>query len=198
MAITVAQVLEFVNEAFNPSAAAWVESDIDVALKMALQEMSNNQLLVAKTAGTDTVSSGDNTITPASSLNFLDVKVLQFTSSGGTKYEPCERITDGMRGWRSSQALDTTNGTPLTFTVFDKVIYFHRTANGTYTYQLDYYKNHEWVTSGDITIEFDDEFLQCVQYGTCYHKALMRRNNAYLALYGPLFQAEMLKFKDIV
>jgi len=196
MSLTVANVLEVVNEAFGiPGTNPWAETDIEVALKLCLADLATRHLLVKNTTGTVTV--GVSSIIEVT--QFFHVKSLVFTNSSSVAQRPTTLIPGDKKGFDNMLAMRLGNGVPQFHAEYLGKIYFFYPADGTYTYSLDYYARHLRVDNGaETTIEYPDEFLPAIQWGTCYYKARLRRNDVYIANFLAQYEAELLKHKNTV
>jgi len=196
MAITVSQILEFMNDAYTrPDALAWEESGIALALKMCLRDMSTRELLMKSTTGSVIVGASSFTWP----TQFLHIKSLVFTDSDGNVGWPTTLIVDDFKGYGRWSAQRLGNGVPCKHVEHNGSIYFFYPADGTYTYTLKYYGIHLYPAAGeDITVEFSDKFLLAIQYGTAYYQAKLKRNKLYMETWLPDYLSELQKFKGSV
>jgi len=194
-AIEVSKVLDFVNEALEPTTLSLVEADIAIALKSCLREMSSMELLMKTVIGSVVASD----VKIAYPSQFLHVKTLVFTDSDGDAGSPARLLAGDFARYQHIMACEPSNGVPRAYVEQNGYIWFYSPANGAYTYSLEYYADHLYQGSGvDIAIEFDDRFLLAIQLGTTYWKNVLKRNTAYMNVYGPQYFAELAKFKGVI
>ena len=199
MAITTTQILEVLNEAFAiPSSNAWTESDISVALKMCLQELSSLELLTKSSSGTQEVTNSEYSITvPA---QFKTVKSLTLTDDDDILKQPLELMENGIKGYRTEMSLNNSRSYPTDYAIEQEKIYLYPPPDGTYTYLLEYYAMHLWPASGsEVTIEFIDDFLITIAAGTAYWKGRLKNSlKKYVQPWSEVYFDERHKMRGLV
>jgi len=204
MAITEAQILEYVRSAFSLGATipADIQTDIDLALKTCLRDLSSLDLLVKSTDGTDEITDSTVTIdvTESELPQFKAVKTLTLTDSNSVALEPLILMEGGIEGYREGVSISDSRGEPIYYAIDQRLIYPFRPPDQTYTYLLEYYANHLFPGAGeDITIEFTDDFLLAVSFGTCYWLGRIKNSfRKYVENWGPVYFDERQRMRGLI
>ena len=182
MAILIADILTFVNEALNEQFAA---GDIEVALKTTLSDLSKYNLLTATPVESAKVS-GDTTI----DFPTLFKKLIAITPNDGTlDRNPLIAFGGGYKEYRRAVSGTQVNANvgQMLYAQYNKKFYVYPTLTQSITFTIDYYQH----SARDVdNIAFGDEFENAINYGTTYHKALFKKKVSYVDIWLPIYLAE--------
>lgn len=179
MATTKAKILTFVNSMLNRT-----ESDIDIQIQQTLDDLSNLGLL--REVNTDEIlEDGDTSITVPT--GYRDLISLVLINSSGNRQAPLEALRGGRREYHRLRESDKATGTPEFFVEFDNKFYLWRPANGDYTTEIEISKYHPKDVSD---IEFGDEFLSAINFGTTYWVAVKVGLTRLINIWAPIYAQE--------
>lgn len=190
MAIAKANILTFVNDALNRS-----ETDIDTQIQAVLDELSDNNLLEAQDTD-QSLSSSDTYLDEPSDFKDLIAIVLNDGTYDG---EPLKRLSRIEYLRRMEDEATSDYDEPEYYSHFNGKFYIYHPSDGDYTATIDYYKRHAQNVD---SIEFGDEFTNCINFGAAYYVACKYRLSNYIAIWGPKYYHEIdvkrSDFEDIV
>lgn len=132
-------------------------------------------------AGTVTLTTGTNTVTPPT--RFRSVIVLEQESGTPIKYRPISFIE------QYASNLTTSSGPPKYYSVFDDTIYVAPTADATYTLPIKYYEEIEPLATA-TTNYFTDNAPQLLLYAALLEAAPFLHNDERL----PVWQSKYTQF----
>jgi len=179
MSIEKADTLTFVNSNLKRA-----ETDIEVQIQTVLNDLSSLDFLTA-TDTAQTLASGGLTLNYPSLFKSLVSIVLIDSSS--VRQAPLKPLPAGHKEYRELRDNDSTTGEPQWYSEFDKKFWLWRPADGAYTSEIEHYKFH----AQDVdTIEFGDEFKNCINFGAAYFVALKFALPNYISIWGPLYAQE--------
>lgn len=185
--ITKADILEVVNEAF---AQSYSGSNLDVPIKMALDDLSRMHVLKAEDT-TQTLTSSSDYLTYPSDALYTDQAIISvvLTDSNGNRQNPLYRLRGGWTRYNEmmSYANASSRSYPAYMVTKDRKIYLWPPPSGNYTSSIWYYKLHQDIDSG---VEFDDEWKNAICYGTIFFKAKLMASSEYLSLWQPEYLQE--------
>lgn len=182
MAILKAAILTFVNEALNEN---FSQSQINEAIKATLSDLSKFNLLTATPV--DIVGAlGDTSFAEPT----LFKRLISITpNDGSTDRSPLRPIKGGFRAYRQlvSGTQNSIASGPELYTRQNKKFWIYPTLDKQYTFTVEYYKH----SARDVeNIAFGDEYINAVNYGTTYHKALFNKKVSYVSIWLPIYTAE--------
>lgn len=172
-------IIAVVNEALREN-----YSDLDTAIQLCLNDLSNADLLVG-TDDTQTLSLGDLTLDyPA---DFKSLIALVLIDSSSVRQAPLKKLPRGHRHYRELRDNDASTGITSWFSEFDNKFWLWRPPNGSYTTEIEYNRRHP-KTPGAIL--FGEDFRNAIYFGTTYYKALLTKKTEYIAIWHPRFLVE--------
>lgn len=162
-------------------------NQIDAAILATLNDLTKFNLLTQTTPASFSKVDGDNTLDlPA---DFKKVISITPTAGSGVQTEALLPIPGGFKEYKQWNANNNVNfrSTPQYFVKHAGKMYIWPTLNASFTFEMEYYKNHAQSTG---TIEFGSDFTNAVNYGAAYHAALFRKLTTYLAIWRPIYTEE--------
>ena len=184
MTIAKSEIIEVHNEARKGSLAN-DSAELDVAIKMCLNDLSNSNLL--KSSDTSQTLSSTSTYLEYPSLfkSLMDAGII--LNDGSYDLDPLLKIS-----WREYKELMTNfhsglRSSPKAYAENDKKFYLYPAPGQTYTTEIWFWKYHD--QSAD-SIEFEEEFRNVIYYGTIYFKAQLQGNQKYMGIWLPQYERE--------
>ena len=174
----------FVNLALQKEFAA---NEIDNAIIAALNDLTKFNLLTATSPAEFAKVDGDNTLDlPA---DFKKVISITPTAGSGVQTEALLPIPGGFKEYKQWNANNNVNfrSTPQYFVKHADKMYFWPTLNASFTFEMEYYKNHAQSTA---TIEFGSDFTNAVNFGAAYYAALFRKQMTYVSVWRQIYTEE--------
>ncbi|MDO8302919.1 MAG: hypothetical protein Q7T18_06745 [Sedimentisphaerales bacterium] len=177
MSIAKANILSFVNSSLNRK-----ETNIDVAIQMCLNDLSNASLLIG-TDATQGLIDGSTYLSYPTGLKEL-ISIVLNDSADRPPLLPMayEEYLENMAYPSKSE--------PEYYSEFNKRFYLWKPSGGVYTSLISFYKYHPQDVG---TIEFGDEFTNAINYGSAAFFAMTKRLTDYLNIYMPMYQAEKVE-----
>lgn len=179
MTIAKTDILTFVNSNLNRD-----ETAIDVQIQTVLNDLSNLNFLTA-TDTAQTLASGDLSLAYPSLFKSLVSIVLIDSSS--IRQAPLKPLPAGHREYRELRDNDSSTGEPQWYSEFDSKFWLWRPADDAYTSEIEHYKFHAQSVA---SIEFGDEFKNCLNYGAAYFVALKFALDRYIQIWGSMYERE--------
>ncbi len=183
MAILKDDILTFVKKALKED--GFVDADIEEEIKATLADLSKYNLLTATPVDIAGVDGDTNFDEP---LRFK--RLISITPNDGSNDKlPLLPIKGGFRAYRQlvSGTQSNSSGNPELYTRQNKKFWIYPTLTKSFTFTVEYYIN----SAGDVdAIEFSDDFINAIKYGTAYHAALFRKKSSYVDIWLPIYIAE--------
>lgn len=179
MAILKADILDFVNRALQRS-----ESDIDIEIQLALNDLSNEDFLEAEDT-TQVLASGDLTL--AYPTDFRDLVSIVLINNSGVRGRDLRALPRGYKQYQELRDNDSTTDTPDFYAKFQRLFHLWRPPNGDFTTEIKYYRFHPQDVD---TIIFGDEFRNAIYFGAAYYRALTLGLTRLINIWGPQYMAE--------
>ena len=169
-------------------------NDIDAAIIATLNDLTKFNLLTASSPAEFSKVDGDNTLDLPT--DFKKVISITPTDSSSVQKEPLLPVPGGFKEFRRWSADNNVNfrSTPQYFVKHAGKMYIWPTLNASFTFEMEYYKNHAQSTG---TIEFSSDFTNTVNYGAAYHAALFRKLTTYLAIWRPIYTEERARMTQM-
>jgi len=186
MSIEKANILTFVNSVLGRS-----ETDIDVQIQTVLNDLSKHNLLVDEDTD-QSLSSGNTTLNYPTGFKELVAIVLNDGTYDGP---PLKKIPGGHKEYRQWMEDETSTdySEPEWYSEYDSKFYVYHPANGDYTATIEYYKYHPKDVD---SIEFGDEFTNCLYFGTTFEVACKLGLSRYISIWGPRYEKEKQEMID--
>jgi hypothetical protein len=162
-------------------------TDLDKAIIKTLSDMSNRGLLVGIDA-TQVLVDGDTTLAYPTGFRKGGVINITLIDAAGLEKGPLEKMHGGHNEYRKLRHNDSSAGTTVWFSEFNKEFYLWRPANQAYTTLIEYSKNH--AKDAD-NIEFETEFENLMFAGATYWYAAKLGRPTALSLWGPIYNGEL-------
>ena len=181
-----AEILTFVNAVLGRS-----ETDIDVEIQIVLDDLSKHNLLTAEDTD-QTLESGDTYLEYPTGFKQLVSIVLNDGTYDGP---PLKKIPGGHKEYRQWMEDETSTdySEPEWYSEYDSKFFVYHPADGDYTSVIEYYKYHPQDVN---TIEFGDEFKNCIKFGTAFEVACAKGLSRYISIWGPRYEKEKLEMID--
>ncbi len=184
MSITQATILAFVNNRLQEDFA---DNEIDDAILACLNDLTKFNLLTKSSPDSQSGVDGDTTLDVPSDFK----KLISITPTDGSsvRQRPLIAVPGGFKEYRLWNSNSNTNfrSTPTHYTRLAGSFYLYPTLNGSFTFEIEYYKTHEQSTD---TIEFDDNFANAINFGSTYYAALFRKKVSYVNIWRGIYQEE--------
>lgn len=162
-------------------------TDLDKAIIKTLTDMSSRGLLVG-IDNTQTLVDGDTTLAYPAGFRKGGVINITLIDASGAEKGPLEKMRGGHNEYRKLRHNDSSAGTTIWFSEFNKEFYLWRPANQAYTTLIEYSKNH--AKDAD-NIEFETEFENLMFAGATYWYAAKLGRASGIALWGPIYNGEL-------
>ena len=162
-------------------------TDLDKAIIKTLHDMSKRGLLVG-IDNTQLLVDGDTTLDYPTGFRKGGVINITLTDAAGAEKGPLLKLLRGHNEYRELRHNDSSTGTTIWFSEFNKQFYLWRPANQAYTTLIEYSKNH--AKDAD-NIEFETEFENLMFAGATYWYAAKLGRTTGIALWGPIYYAEL-------
>lgn len=183
--MTVIAKSDIINDVNDNLQIAASGTDLDRAIIAVLTDMSNRALLVGTDAD-QTLVDGDLTLNYPT--GFRSVINITLIDSSGAEKTPLIKLPDGHKEYRELRHNDSSTGTTEYYSEFNKKFYLWRPADQAYTTLIEYIKNH--AKDAD-NIEFETEFENLMFAGTTFWYAAKMNRSSSVALWGPIYGAEL-------
>lgn len=180
----VTAINEVVGEALKADDSAFSGTQLHKAIQLCLNDLSNENLLVA-TDETQSLSSGDLNI--AYPIDFKDLVSIILVDSSSVEGKPLKKLPGGHKEYRELRENDASTGTTSWYSEFDNKFWLWRPANDNYTPKVEYYRRHP-QTPTDIL--FGEDFRNAIYFGTTYYKAKLRKMTEHAAFWLPDYSVE--------
>ena len=166
---------------------ALADDDLDRAIIKTLTDMSNRGLLVG-IDNTQVLADGDTTLNYPTGFRKGGVINITLIDNAGAEKEPLVKLPGGHKEYRELRHNDSSTGTTVWYSEFNKKFYLWRPADGAYTTLIEYSKNH---AKDPDNIEFETEFENLMFAGATYWYAAKLGRTASIALWGPIYNGEL-------
>lgn len=174
-------ILAFVNEALNESYSG---SSLDTAIQACLNDLSNEDLLVAVDDSQTLANESETLDYPTDFKSPISIVLI---NSGDVRQAPLEKLKGGHKEYRRLRDNDSATGEPEFYSEFDNKFWLWRPSNGSYDTEIEYYRRHPQTPGG---ILFGEDFRNAIYFGTTYYKALLRKKTDYIAIWRPVYLVE--------
>lgn len=193
-------ITNFVNEAlrenFNQDSDGNYDTsatDLNNAIQAVLDDLSKLDSLVA-TDTDQTLSLGDTYLDYPD--DFRSPISIVLINSSGARQAPLEKLPGGHEQYQELRDNDSSTGEPEWYSEFDDKFWLWRPPNGSFTSEINYYRNHP---KGQLTnILFGDDFKLAIQFGTTYFKSLFSNRKQDIANWRPAYLEERMKMEGEV
>ena len=179
MAILKTDILTFVNRALQRS-----ETDIDIEIQLALNDLSNEDFLEAEDTD-QTLASGDLTLDYPT--DYRDLVSIVLINSSSVRGDDLIALPQGFKQYQNLRSNDSTTDSPEYYAEFERKFHLWRPPGGYFTTEIKYYRFHP-QTVGNII--FPDEFRNCIYYGAAYFRALTFGLTRLINIWGPQYFSE--------
>jgi len=179
--ITKTDIISFVNNALEASLSG---TDLDNEIQTCLNDLCNYNLLV-ETDESQSLVSGDYVLEYPT--RFKDLLNITLTDSSGNVYAPLIALPGGHEQYRELRDKDSSTGRPEYFSEFDEQFWLWQPPNASFDALIEYYKYHAQDVNN---IEFGPEFINCLNFGVTFFRAVFKGRTKYVNIYGPLYGNE--------
>lgn len=177
-------ILAFVNDALNE---AYSGTQLDIAIQACLNDLSNEDILVATDTSQSLTSSSVSLNYPTDFKGLISIVLI---NSSSVRQAPLIKLRGGHKEYRRLRDNDSATGEPEHYSEFDNKFWLWRPSNGAYTTEIEYYRKHP-QTPADIL--FGEECRNAINFGTTYYKALLAKKTDYIRIWQPIWLAEKLE-----
>lgn len=161
-------------------------SKLDAAIIACLGDLNGSDLLVGSDA-TGALAAGDNSL--AFPDNYKSIISIQMIDAAGNLYDPLVECPGGVRAYRYQYSADGSRGRPEYFVEdpASETFLLYPAADAAYTTQVDFWSTHP---AAPDAIVYPAKFQHLLNLGTVYWEAVLRRNQQYINIWGPLYYGE--------
>lgn len=168
-------------------ALALAGTDLDKVIIKTLNDMSNRGLLVG-IDDTQVLVDGDTTLDYPTGFRKGGVINITLIDAAGAEKGPLVKLHGGHNGYRELRHNDSSTGTTVWYSEFNKKFYLWRPADQAYTTLIEYSKNH---AKDPDNIEFETEFENLMFAGATFWYAAKLGRATGIALWGPIYNGEL-------
>ena len=180
---TKAAILTFVGRAWRTTFAG---ATLDEAIKACLGDL--NELDLLRDCETSFALTADDT-SLAWPDNYKSIISIQLTDVAGVVYDPLDEFPGDVRAFRHLAPVNSGAGRPTGFVEDPATGTFliAPTSDGTYSVTIDYWKTHPQTPDA---IVYPITFQHLLNLGTAYWEAMLRGNEKYINIWGPMYFKE--------
>lgn len=162
-------------------------AELDRVIIKILNDMSKRGLLVGIDDG-QVLADGDTTLDYPTGFRKGGVINITLIDAAGAEKGPLVKLPGGHKEYRELRHNDSSTGTTVWYSEFNKNFYLWRPADQAYTTLIEYSKNH----AKDVdNIEFETEFENLMFAGATFWYAVKMNRAKSTALWGPIYYGEL-------
>jgi hypothetical protein len=187
MTIAKDDIISFVNAGMR---ATFSGTDLDEPIQMTLDDLSQLAVLLLEDTTQALTSSSMYLSYPARALSTeRAIKSVRLTDSSSVRCKPLLYLPGGWSEYERymESFSDSSRGLPTHWVQHASRMYLYPAPDGSYTSSIWYYAAAQAVASG---IEFPDDWILAIKYGTIYHKALLRSDAEQVKFWGPMWMEQ--------
>ena len=184
MTIAKSEIITFWNQCRKGALAAGA-TDLDEALQVCLDDLSNHNFLKSSDTSQALTSTSTTLAYPALFKSLMDGGII--LNDGSYDLNPLTRIS-----WREYREFMVSfnsglRSVPRQYAEQNKLFYLYTPPGAAYTTAIWFWKYHGQDVSA---IEFSDEFRNAIKYGTVYFKSAMQGNMKYASMWQGMYERE--------
>ena len=203
MSILKANIITFLNRCMEDDVSP---ADATEAIKLCLRDLSSLGLLDGVDT-TITLNLDDSGELKTSDLDlyfdvpdeYKDIETIALSDTAFTDseadtrldsaetYDPLVVFYKEHEEYRKAMALSAITGTPTQYSEYEKQIYLYPPPDKAYDVLVEFQKYDD---QDPDNIEFDDEFSNCIKFGSVYFYAMMKSRERYATIWKPQYENE--------